>query len=67
MQRRDGSTHQQQTLSVTLWSESLACGTAWTSTAEERWAWAWAASWAWTWSKLKGQAGEHGGMTLMGR
>ncbi|KAF2447034.1 hypothetical protein P171DRAFT_243931 [Karstenula rhodostoma CBS 690.94] len=38
MQCRDHSTNQQQTLSLTLCSESLACGTAWTSTAEERWA-----------------------------
>lgn len=37
MRCRDHSTNQQQTLSVALWSESLACGTAWTSTVEERW------------------------------
>ena len=38
MRCRDHSTNQQQTLSVALCSESLACGTAWTSTTvEERW------------------------------
>jgi hypothetical protein len=36
MRCRDHSTNQQQTLSLTLCSESLACGTAWTSTVEER-------------------------------
>jgi uncharacterized membrane protein len=33
-----GSTYHSQTLSVALWSETLACGTAWTSTVEELWA-----------------------------
>ena len=65
MQHRDDSTNQQQTLSVTLWSESLACGTAWTSAVEERWAWA--AGLGRLGMVVKEQAGVASGMALTGR
>lgn len=57
MRCQDDSTYQHQTLSLALCSESLARGTAWTSTVEELWP-------APAWPGSKGSSFMAPGMTL---